>query len=115
MDIQVEHTKHRCYFMSLLCGLSLYGWYNYSLFDPINNNFFTPYYQNCILMLVYLGWDLYHMLTTRVLFRTDLIIHHSLSFVTYLSFINICPLQMSNLLIMENMCQLKHLGRCKTN
>jgi len=113
MDIQVEHTKHRCYFISVLYGLSLYGWYNYSLFDPINNNFFTPYYQNCILMLVYLGWDTYHMLTTRVLFRRDLIIHHSLAFVTYLSFINICPLQMSNILTMENISLMNYYWKNK--
>ncbi len=40
MDIQTEHMKKRCYFISAMCGMSLYSWYNYSLFDPINNSFF---------------------------------------------------------------------------
>jgi hypothetical protein len=111
--METEHTKHRCYFMSVLCGLSLYGWYNYSLFDPVNTNFFTSYYQNCMLMLVYLGWDTYHMLTTPVLFRKDLIIHHSLAFVTFLSFMNICPLQMSHTLIMESISLMNYYWKNK--
>lgn len=41
MNIQTEHMKRRCYFISAICGMSLYTWYNYSLFDPINNSFFN--------------------------------------------------------------------------
>lgn len=101
MEIQIEHMKHRTYFISAMCGISLYTWYNYSLFDAINNSFFTPYYQNCLLMLIYLGWDTYHMITTPILFRTDLMIHHSITTVVYLSYINNTTLQMSNVLTME--------------
>ncbi len=74
-----EHMKRRCYFISEMCGMSLYSWYNYSLFDPLNNSFFTPYYQNCLLMMFYLGWDTYHMINKHILFRTDL---HLFSFQT---------------------------------
>jgi hypothetical protein len=101
MDIQTIHMKRRCYFISAMCGMSLYSWYNYSLFDPISNSFFTPYYQNCLLMLFYLGWDTYHMITKPILFRTELMIHHSFSTITYLSAINSGALQLSNILIME--------------
>jgi len=101
MDIQTEHMKKRCYFISAMCGMSLYSWYNYSLFDPINNSFITPYYQSCLLMLFYLGWDTYHMITKPILFRTDLMIHHTLASFTYITFSHICSLQMSNILIME--------------
>jgi len=101
MDIQTEHMKMRCYFISAMCSMSLYSWYNYSLFDPINNSFFTPYYQNCLLMLFYLGWDTYHMITKPILFRTDLMIHHSVTTVIYLSYINQISLMGSNVLIME--------------
>ena len=101
MDIQTEHMKHRCYFISAMCGMSLYSWYNYSLFDPINNSFFTPYYQTCLFMLFYLGWDTYHMITKPVLYRTDLMIHHLVSFITYWFSINYGALQLSNILIME--------------
>lgn len=108
MDIQSEHIKNRCYFIYAMCGMSLYGWCNYSLFDfdLVNQKtyFFTPYYQNCLLMLFYLCWDTYHMTLSKnrkILYRKDLIIHHFISLVTYLSFIQTTPLQLSNILIME--------------
>ena len=111
MDIQTEHMKYRCYFISAMCGMSLYSWYNYSLFDPINNSFFTPYYQNNLLMLFYLGWDTYHMITNPILYRTDLMIHHSVTLVVYLSYINNTSLQISNVLIMECISLMNYIWR----
>ena len=111
MDIQTEHMKQRCYFISAMCGMSLYSWYNYSLFDPINNSFFTPYYQNCLLVLIYLGWDTKRMIDTPILFRTDLMIHHSITTVIYLSYINNTTLQMSNYLIMECISLMNYVWR----
>ena len=104
LTISDEHMRKRCLFMSALCGMSMYGWYNYSLFVPISNNVYTSYYQNCLFMLFYLGWDTYHMTVgpnKRVLFRTDLMIHHSICLVIFSSYINHTPLQMSNYTIME--------------
>jgi hypothetical protein len=111
MDIiQSEHIKKRCYFIYAMCTMSLYSWYNYSVFDldpnSANSNihFFTPYYQNCLLMLFYLGWDTYHMTLSKhrkILYRKDLVIHHFFATISYVSFINITPLQLSNSLIME--------------
>lgn len=101
---QIEHMKHRCCFISIMCGMSLYSWFNYSLFNPITNDFFTPYYQNCLLMLFYLFWDTYNMTLSSnrtILFRTDLIIHHIVTLIVYLSYINYVSLQGSNILIME--------------
>ena len=111
MDIQTEHMKQRCYFISAMCGMSLYNWYNYSLFDPINNSFFTPYYQNCLLMLFYLAWDTKRMIETPILFRTDLMIHHSVTTVVYLSYINNTTLQLSNVLIMECISLMNYVWR----
>lgn len=111
MDVQNEHMKNRCYFISVMCGMSLYNWYNYTLFDPINNDFFTPYYQNCLLMLFYLGWDMYHMIHTPVLFRTDLMVHHSITTIVYLSYINNTALQASNVLIMECVSLMNYVWR----
>lgn len=111
MDIQTEHMKQRCYFISCMCGMSLYSWYNYSLFDPVNNSFFTIYYQNCLLMLFYLLWDTYHMISKPKLFRTDLIIHHSVTSIVYLSFTNIIPLEASNVLIMECISLMNYVWR----
>jgi len=111
MDIQTEHMKLRCYFISAMFSMSLYTWYNYSLFDPIDNSFMTPYYQNCLFFLFYLGWDTYHMITNPILFRTDLMIHHTLSSFTYISFFHICPLQMSNCLILECISLMNYVWR----
>lgn len=41
------------------------------------------------------------MIINPILYRTDLIIHHSVSTVVYISYINNTTLQMSNVLIME--------------
>ena len=103
--------KHRCYFISVMCGMSLYSWYNYSLFDPINNSFFTPYYQNCLLLLFYLGWDTYHMITKPILFRTDLMIHHSITAFGGVSYINNISLQLSNVTIMECISLMNYIWR----
>ncbi len=111
MDNQTEHMKRRCYFISAMCGMSLYSWYNYSLFDPITNRFFTPYYQNCLLMLFYLCWDTYHMTIDAILCRTDLMIHHSVTLVIYLSHINQISLELSNVLIMECISLLNYAWR----
>ena len=104
LTIQYNHMKTRCYFISAMCSMSLYSWYNYSLFGPVIIDFFTPYYQNCLLMLFYLCWDTYKMTLSEhktILFRTDLIIHHIISLIVFLSYINNTTLQMSHVLIME--------------
>jgi hypothetical protein len=111
MDIQTEHMKRRCYFISTMCSMSLYSWYNYSLFDPIDNSFITPYYQNGLLFLFYLGWDTYHMITKPILFRTDLIIHHIMSFIITTSSINNNTLQMSNYMIIECISLMNYIWR----
>jgi hypothetical protein len=101
MDVPIEHSKRRCYFIAVMFGTSMYSWCNYSLFDPIDDRMFTPYVLNNLLMLLYLAWDMLHMLTTPALFRTDLMIHHTITTVFYASYIAIVPLAMSNMLAME--------------
>jgi hypothetical protein len=109
LDVQNKHMKNRCFFIFAMCGLSMYTWYNYSLFDPINNDnenndYFTAYYKNCLLMMFYLCWDMYYMTLSsnrRILFRTDLIVHHVMTLYTLLTYTNHIPLQISNTIIME--------------
>ena len=116
-DMQNKHMKYRCYFISTLCSLSLYTWwYNGSLVETIhhdkiintnyNNRFHrvTPQHLNCLLMAFYLCWDMYHMILScnrRILFRTDLIMHHIVTLATVFNYINHIPLQISNTIIME--------------
>ena len=111
MDIQIEHMKQRCYFISAMCGMSLYSWYNYSLFDPIDNSFLTPYYHNGLLFLFYLGQDTYHMITKPVLFRTELMIHDTMSVIITLFSINNNTLQMSNYMILECISLMNYVWR----
>jgi hypothetical protein len=113
IDTQTEHMKHRCYGISAICGLSLYCWFNYPIVEPINNSIATPYYQNCILLLVYIGWDMYHMMRQPTLFRTDLMIHHLITFVAGLSFINNMALQSSNYSISECISLMNYVWRNK--
>jgi hypothetical protein len=111
MNIQTtkKHMKNRCYFISIMCGMSLYNWFNYSLFDPIDNSFFTPYYQNSLIMIYYLLWDTYKMITKPTLYRKDLMIHHFITLIVYLSYINNTTLQLSNVLIMECISLLNYI------
>ena len=115
MDIQTEHMKNRCYFISVMCGMSLYSWYNYSLFDPINNSIFTPYYQNGLLFIFYLVWDTYHMIDKAILYRTDLIIHHTISLILTTSSINNNTLQLSNYMILECVSLMNYIWRNNPN
>jgi hypothetical protein len=109
--IQNEHMAHRCYFILAMCNMSLYSWYNYSLFDPIDNNPYTPYYQNGILFLFYLWWDTYHMFVSRTLYRTDLIVHHAFAFVITSSSLNNDALHMSDYMIMECISLMNYVWR----
>jgi hypothetical protein len=116
LDVQNKHMIHRCYFISTLCSLSLYTWYNNCSWSDTmsippmhdDNNYHhhrvTPQYLNCLLMAFYLCWDMYHMTLSsnrRILFRTDLIIHHVVTLSTLLNYINHIPLEISNIIIME--------------
>lgn len=91
--------------------MSLYTWCNYSLFEPLDNDFLMPYTQNAMLMLVYLAWDTYSMIATPVLYRTDLMIHHGICFVVFSSYIHSAPLQMSNYLLMESISMMNYPWR----
>jgi hypothetical protein len=111
LDVQNKHMKYRCCFISTLCSLSLYTWY--TAVDTIhdNNDYnqhptsqTSPPYLNCLFMAFYLCWDTYHMTLSsnrRILFRTDLIIHHVVTLSTLLNYINHIPLEISKIIIME--------------
>jgi len=112
--VRHNHMRKRCYFISIMCSISLYTWYSYSLFTPVKNDVFTPYYQNALLMIFYLCWDTYHMTLSSnksILFRKDLLIHHIVSLVVYLSYINNATLQLSNVLIMESISLMNYVWR----
>jgi omega-6 fatty acid desaturase (delta-12 desaturase) len=116
VDIQNQHMKNRCYFLTVICGMSLYSWYNYSLFDPITIDYYSQYYQNCLLCNFYLCWDTYQMIFSqnkKVLFRKELLIHHILSLFVSVSFTNYAPLYLSHIFIMESISVMNHILKDK--
>ena len=116
IDIQNQHMKNRCYFLSVICGMSLYSWYNYSLFDPITIDYFSQYYQNCLLCAFYLCWDTYKMILSKnktLLFRKELLIHHILSMFVCISFTNYVPLYLSHIFIMESISLMNYIWKDK--
>ena len=116
MDIRDEHMKTRCYFMWAMCSISLYNWFTYSLFEPINNDIWKPYYLNSALFIYYLCWDSYKMLLSsdrKILYRTDLMIHHGISLFTFLSLINFTSLQCNHVLVMECISLLNYILRSR--
>ena len=42
-SIQDVHMKHHCRWLSVMCGLSTYTWYNYSLYVHIEISISMPY------------------------------------------------------------------------
>ena len=113
-DVQTEHMKKRCYCILIMCFMSIYNWYKNPIFSPINNNFYTFYYQTCLFMLCYLCWDTYHMvfsINKSLLFRTDLMVHHIITFIIFLSGINYFALQLNNYLIMECISLMNYVWR----
>jgi len=108
--------KTRCYLMWAMCGMSLYNWYAYSLFEPIENQIWKPYYFNCVLFIYYLFWDSYKMLLSsdrKILYRTDLMIHHGISLFTYLTVTNYSALQLALVMIMECISLLNYILRSR--
>lgn len=110
-DIRDIQMRNRCYCIALMTGTSAYTWYNYSLFEPLDNDFLMPYTLNAMCMLCYLTWDTYSMLASPVLFRTDLMIHHGICLVVFSSYIHSVPLQMSNYLLMESISMMNYLWK----
>jgi hypothetical protein len=103
-SIKETNMKYRCICMSTMCAISLYNWFNYSLFDPIINEISYPYYQNCLLFIFYLIWDLQQMTVSPyklILYRKDLVIHHIFSLLLVSGAMPYASLQCSHVILME--------------
>jgi hypothetical protein len=102
--IKETNMKYRCICMSIMCTTSVYNFYNYSLYDPIINEINKPYYQNCLIFILYLMWDIQQMTFSKnnnILFRKDLMIHHVFSLLLICICINFTSLENSHVLFME--------------
>jgi len=101
MDIQNEHMKHRCYFLAVICGGSLYNIYNYSSYDPTINNLFSIPYLHCLFTAYYFLWDTYEMVRCKELFRTELLLHHVVASFELINLMYYFALQTSCFMIVE--------------
>jgi hypothetical protein len=100
ITIQNRHMTRRCWCIAFMMSCSLYTWIHYPHFSLVNN-ISSVYTLNCLFFLCYLFLDMYQMLTCKILFRKDLMVHHVITFMIYVNFIGVTPLQGSNCLIME--------------
>ena len=110
------HMKHRCMWLSVICGLSAYTWYCCPLFVLFPDVIFTPYtftpsVSNGVIFVCYLIWDTHKMLTDRRLYRSDLIIHHGIAFIISGSCTYYIPTQMSQYLVMESISLMNYTLR----
>ena len=108
INIQNVHMKRRCYYLFVLCLLSLHSWYIYPSFDVSHvtsylkidsNSYLKLYHKNCFLGL-YLLWDVCNMTLSKnrkILFRKDLIIHHVTGLYFLFKYINIFPYIYTNI------------------
>lgn len=100
MDLE-QHMTKRLYFLFTMCSLSAYTWATCSVFAPMEINFWSIPYQNCVLFLFYLAWDTWSMFNNPVLFRKDLMIHHIIGSVVFGSMSFYIPIVGSMALINE--------------
>jgi hypothetical protein len=107
----------RCCFLWVLFSVSLYDFFAYSLFDPYVNNITRPHYLNCCLFMYYLAWDTYKMCLSqesKLLYRRDLIIHHTISM--YLNFFTMNYISITgDLTLLMECISLFNFLQCKTN
>ncbi len=66
----------------------LLGTYNTMIYDQFSSNVYETSPTLRLLpaiFLSYLGWDIYVMMTHKQLYRTDLMIHHSMCVITWIT------------------------------
>ncbi len=116
MDIVNQHMKHRCCFLTVICGVSVYNIINYSSYDPTINDFWSLPYQHCLFTMFYFLWDTYYMTISthsNLLYRKELVLHHIISITLLSSIFNYFALQSSCFFIMECISLMNYAWRDK--
>lgn len=113
-----NHIKYRCSIIFVMCSLSTYNWLCDSLFKQFENEFYSVYYQNCLIFVIYIIWDIYKMTFStdrQILYRTDLMTHHIVALVSYVNLMNYVPLLGSYILIGEYLSLMNYVWKDKNH
>jgi hypothetical protein len=109
-----SHMMYRCACIAVMCGLSAYDWLTHSLYEPITTDRWNVSGGNLVFSLAYLSWDTWAMVggvDRKILYRTDLLIHHLVSFVIFVYGLYFVPLIASHDLICESLSLLNYTMR----
>lgn len=125
-NVHNKHMKYRCYCLFTSCILSLHTWYIYpSLFITdfnVSNNleinsFLNLYHKNYFLG-IHILWDVCSMTLSqnrKILFRTDLMIHHATLLFLLFKYFNILPIIWSKFTIVECISVMNYIWRNNKN
>ena len=116
-QIRDTHMKYRCYWMTVLCGLSTYDLYNNSYYAPLDISWFSVSSINCMIMVSYLSWDSWAMFVgcnKTILYRTELAIHHVAALCTWTFGFIFAPIIGSFCIIGETLSVLNYIFRDKS-
>lgn len=83
MDNYIEDwIKQRSYFIAIMCGISLYGWSQCSIYDiPHSTECKTAYNTNCSLFILFLCWDACKIMYRKQTVVDKLVVHHLFSII----------------------------------
>lgn len=109
------HMKYRCACIAVMCGLSAYDWFTHSLYEPITADRWNVGGMNVVVCLLYMTWDTWAMVggtNRKILYRTELLIHHLVSIGVFSGFgLYFVPLITSRDLICESLSLLNYTLR----
>ena len=112
------HMKYRCMCIAVMCGLSTYDWLTHSLYEPITIDRWNVSGANIVFFLTYLSWDTWAMVggvNRQILYRTELLIHHLISIVSFSAGLYLTPLIASHDLLNESISLLNYTLRGASN
>ena len=106
-----NHMKYRCACIAVMCGLSAYDWLTHSLYEPITTDRWNVSGANLVFFMTYLSWDTWAMVggeNRKILYRTELLIHHLVSMCCFSAGLYFVPLIASRGLICESISLLNY-------
>ena len=113
-----NHMKYRCMCIAVMCGLGAYDWLTHSLYEPITAERWNVSGANLAFFLTYLSWDTWAMVggvNRKILYRTELLIHHLVSIGAFSRALYSAPLIGSRDLLNESISLLNYTLRGAPN
>ena len=114
LDIPTQHMKHRRMCIAAMCAMSTYTWITTPIYIPLTRDLYNVSGLNIMFFQCYLWWDMWCMLfgpNRTVLYRTELIIHHTVSSILFATDMYFAPVMGSHALICESISLLNYTLR----